>query len=221
MNNFLGLLLAFLYIFSIIGIAEALGRWRGYGNNFTRKFIHIGVGMLSWLVPFLFDSPWPFVFSCALFAILTFLDWRYNFFSSMACDDRSNLGTVYFPLAAAVATLIFWEEPPLMVAALMPLTWGDGLASVIGRAYGVNRYVIFGLQRSLEGSTTFFIMGGIFTWLALWVIPGNPVISPQEAIGPALVTLLATTLVEAVSPWGIDNLTVSATAIIILGLWQF
>lgn len=221
MNNFLGLLLAFLYTFLIIGIAEALGRWRGLGNNFTRKFIHIGVGMLSWLVPFLFDYPWPFVLACALFTLLTFLDWRYRFLSSMASDDRSNLGTVYFPIAAAVVALILWDEPPLMVAALMPLTWGDGLASVIGNIYGVNRYNVFGLQRSFEGSITFFIMGGIFTWLALWVMPGNPVVSPQQALAPALVTLLTTTFVEAISPWGIDNLTVTATAIIVLGLWQF
>lgn len=221
MSNFIGLIIAFGYIFAIIGLAEALRRWRGYGSGFTRKVIHIGVGMLSWLVPFLFDSPWPFVFACMVFVVINLLDYRYGFLAAMASSDRLNLGTVYFPLAAAVVALIFWDTPPLMVASLMPLTWGDGLAPVIGRAYGRNTYTVFGHTRSLQGSTTFFVMGGLFTWLALWLIPGPPDITPVAAVLPALATLVATTITEAVSPWGLDNLTVTAAAIIILKLWPF
>jgi phytol kinase len=221
MNNFIGLIIAFTYIFAVIGLAEALRRWRGYGTGFTRKVIHIGVGMLSWLVPFLFDSPWPFVLACLVFVVINLLDYRYGFFSAMASSDRSNLGTVYFPLAAAVVALIFWDTPPLMVAALMPLTWGDGLAPVVGRAYGRNAYTVFGHTRTLQGSAAFFVMGGFFTWLALWVIPGPPDIAPLEAILPTTVVLLATTVTEAISPWGLDNLTVTAVAIIILSFWPF
>jgi phytol kinase len=149
------------------------------------------------------------------------MDWRYGFFSAMASGDRSNLGTVYFPLAAAAVAIVFWSQPPLMVAALMPLTWGDGLASVIGLNYGTNFYLVFGNSRSLEGSATFFVMGGLFTWLALWIMPGSPIISPLSAIAPALTVIFTTTVVEAISPWGLDNLAVTATAILILSLWPF
>ncbi len=221
MNNSIGLIIAFTYIFVVIGFAEVLRRWRGYGTGFTRKVIHIGVGMLSWLVPFLFDSPWPFVFACLTFVIINLLDYRYGFFSAMASSDRSNLGTVYFPLAAAVVALIFWDTPPLMVAALMPLTWGDGLAPVVGQTYGRNTYTVFSHTRTLQGSMAFFVMGGLFTWLALWVMPGPPDIAPLEAVLPTFVILSATTLTEAVSPWGLDNLSVTAVAIIILSLWPF
>ncbi len=221
MSNWLGLFLAYLYIFGIIGCAEILRRWRGYSSDFTRKFVHIGVGMLIWIVPFLFDSPWPFVAACLTFMVINLLDWRYGFFSSMTSSDRSNLGTVYFPLAAAAAAIIFWDYPPLMVAALMPLTCGDGLAAVIGRSFGRNTYTVFGQTRSIEGSITFFIMGGIFTWLALWAQRGPPEISPAAALLPALVILLGTTLTEAISVFGLDNLTITAVAILILSLWQF
>jgi phytol kinase len=221
MNNWLGLLIAYLYIFAIIGTAEALRCWRNYNSDFTRKFIHVGVGMLSWLVPFLFDSPWPFVFASFTFVIINLLDWQYGFISSMTSSDRSNLGTVYFPIAAAVAALIFWDHPPLMVAALMPLTWGDGFASVIGRAYGRHPYTVFGHTRTLEGSLTFFVMGGFFTWLALWMMSGAPDLSLATAVLPTVVIMLATTLTEAVSIGGLDNLTITAVAIIILSIWQF
>lgn len=221
MNNWLGLLIAYVYIFGVLGVSEGLRRWRNYGSDFTRKFVHIGVGMLSWIIPLLFDSWWPFVFACLTFMVLNLLDWRFGFFSSMASSDKSNLGTVYFPLAAAAVAIIFWDRPPLMVAALMPLTWGDGLAPVIGRPYGYNTYVVFGHTRSLQGSATFFVMGGLSTWLALWILPGPPDITAIAAILPTLAIILTTTLTEAVSPWGLDNLTVTAAAILVLSLWSF
>jgi phytol kinase len=221
MSNTLGIVICFAYVFTMIGLAEGLRRWRGYGSGFTRKVIHIGVGMMSWFIPFLFTSPWPFVFACAAFVVINLIDWRYGFISSMQSSSRSNLGTVYFPLAAAVVALIFWDRPPLMVAALMPLTWGDGLAPVIGAAYGRRIYRIHTSTRTLEGSAGFFVAGFIFTWLALWAMPGLPEITPTAALLPALAIMLATTLIEAVSIWGLDNLTVTAAAIVILNYWPF
>ena len=221
MTNTLGLILCFTYIFAMIGLAEGLRRWRGYGSSFTRKVIHIGVGMMSWFIPFLFTSPWPFVAACAAFMVINLLDWRYGFISAMQSSSRSNLGTVYFPLAAAVVALVFWDQPPLMVAALMPLTWGDGLAPVIGAAYGKRIYRIHTSTRTLEGSAGFFVAGFVFTWLALWVVPGLPDITPAAALLPALIIMAVTTLIEAVSIWGLDNLTVTAAAILILRAWSF
>jgi len=221
MSNTLGIIICFAYVFAIIGLAEGLRRWRGYGSGFTRKVIHIGVGMMSWFIPFLFTSPWPFVLACAAFMIINLIDWRYGLIGSMQSKHRSNLGTVYFPFAAAVVALIFWEQPPLMVAALMPLTWGDGMAPVIGAAYGRRHYRVYTSRRTLEGSAAFFDAGFIFTWLALWLMPGLPEITPAGALLPALVVMAVTTLIEAVSIWGLDNLAVTAAAIVILSLWPF
>lgn len=221
MSNTLGIILCFAYIFAIIGLAEGLRRRRGYGSDFTRKVIHIGVGMMSWFLPFLFTSPWPFVLACIVFMIINLIDWRYGLIGSMQSKHRSNLGTVYFPLAAAVVVLIFWGQPPLLVAALMPLTWGDGLAPVIGAAYGRHFYRVHTSTRTLEGSAGFFVAGFIFTWLALWVMPGPPEISPVAALLPALVIMVVTTLIEAVSIWGLDNLAVTAAAVLILSWWPF
>lgn len=221
MNNWLGLIICIAYVFAMIGLAEALRRRLGYGINFTRKVIHIGVGMMSWGLHVLFDTPWFFIAACAAFVVINYADWRYGFFASMASKDQNNLGTVYFPIAAAAVALLFWEQQPLMVAALMPLTWGDGLAPVVGRAYGKRTYFVYQHMRTVEGSMGFFAAGFLFTWLALWVIPGPPAISPLTAVLPALVIMLSTTLIEAVSIWGLDNLTITAVAILILKLWPF
>jgi phytol kinase len=107
------------------------------------------------------------------------------------------------------------------VAALMPLTWGDGLAPVIGAAYGRHVYYIHTSTRTLEGSIGFFVAGLIATWLALWLMPGEPAVTPAAAVLPALVVMAVTTIVEAVSIWGLDNLTITAAAILILNFWPF
>jgi len=52
-------------------------------------------------------------------------------------------------------------------------------------------------------------------------MPGLPNLTPAQALLPALVVSIITTLVEAVSIWGLDNLTITATAVIILALWPF
>jgi phytol kinase len=221
MNNWLGLLVCFLYVFGTIGLAEILRRWRCYSSDFTRKVIHISVGMLSWALPFLFDTRWFFVFACGAFMLINLLDWHYGLFASMASSERANLGTVYFPFVAGVVAWIFWEQPPLMVAALMPLTWGDGLAPVVGRAYGRRAYFVHTSMRTLEGSAGFFVAGFRFTWLALWAMTGPPAIELVQAVLPALTVMLATTLMEAVSVWGIDNLTITAVAVLILRFWPF
>ena len=220
-NNLLGIIIATVYIFAIIGLAELLRKWRGYSSNFTRKVIHIGVGMMSWALIFVFTSPWPFIIMCLLFAVFLYLDFRFGFFPAMASQDKNNMGTVYFPIAAAAVVFVFWAQPPLMVAALMPLTWGDGLAPVVGRAYGKRPYYVANHKRTYEGSLGFFLFGFLFTWLALWVMPGSPDVTPLAAILPALVVMAATTLVEAVSISGIDNLTITAVAILIFSFWPF
>jgi len=221
MTNWLGFAISLVYIFSLIGLAEFLRRRKGYSSDFTRKVIHIGVGMLAWAVPFLFKQPWPFIVACLGFVVLNLLDWRFGFFAAMASSSRSNLGTVYFPLAAGIVAYIFWDTPPLMVAALMPLTWGDGLAPVIGKLFGRHSYHIKNSTRTIEGSIGFFVAALIATWLALWVMPGLPNLTPAQALLPALVVSIITTLVEAISIWGLDNLTITATAVIILALWPF
>jgi phytol kinase len=221
MGNLFGLLIAYIYVFGVIGLAEILRRSRGYTSDFTRKVVHIGVGMLIWLVPLLFGSPWPFVLACMSFVVLNLLDYHFGFFAAMISSDRSNLGTVYFPLAAAAVSLIFWRQPPLMVAALMPLTWGDGLAPVVGRLSGKHQYQVMGYTRSLEGSLAFFLASVLFTWLALWLVNGVPDIEPLTAIAPALVVSFATAGIEAITIWGIDNLTIPAIAVLILQTWPF
>jgi phytol kinase len=210
MSPWLALLLSFVYVLAVIGAGEGLRRWLRLEAGFTRKFIHIGVGMYSLLAIRLFtDRTWAVIPPLA-FVVINALDWRYGVVQAMTSSSRSNLGTVCFPLAFAAIVWLLWDRPALVVASLMPLTWGDALAAVIGERYGRHTYRVLGSTRSLEGSLTAYGVSAIATGL---VLAGFGV---PAAVDAALLTALAATLVEAVSPWGLDNLAIPAVSALVL-----
>jgi len=214
MNNLLGFFITLFYIFAVIGIGEGLRRWRGYTSDFTRKVVHIGVGMVMWIIPHLFDNPWWFAVACGGFMVLNFLDYKFGFFASMMSSDKSNLGTVYFPFVAGVCAVLFWDRPGIMIAAMMPLTWGDGLAPVAGRKLGWGAYKVGGHTRTLAGSGAFLLAAWIATWVALMFGVGSPAVNSPLVI--SLIIAGVTAVVEGITIWGLDNLTITGVAIALL-----
>ena len=219
--NWLALILAFVYVFVAIGLGELLRRSFHLSQGFTRKFIHIAVGMISIPTVLMFKSLYWAIIPPLAFVVINYLDYRFGLIQAMMSSDRSNLGTVYFPISFAAILVLFWgnsamptTHPYLIVAALMPLTWGDALAAVVGERTGRHRYTIFGHTRSLEGSATMFIVSALATFLALGML------SLPVRFVVAIVTALGATVAEAISPWGIDNLTVPAVSALILALMR-
>ena len=210
MSPWLALLLSFAYVSTVIGVGEGLRRWLRLDTGFTRKFIHIAVGMYSLLTVHLFSERLWAVIPPLAFVLINWLDWKYGVVQAMTSSSRSNLGTVYFPIAFAAIVWFLWDRPALLVASLMPLTWGDALAAIVGERYGRHTYRVLGSTRSLEGSLTAFGVSALSTGLVLAGF-GTP-----GAVGSALLTALGATLVEAVSPRGLDNLTIPAASALLL-----
>jgi phytol kinase len=84
------------------------------------------------------------------------------------------------------------------------MTWGDGLAALIGQRFGKYPYTLWGVQKSWEGSLTMAIVSFIVSSSILVSVYGN---IWQSWLISAIVALLAAGL-EAFSKFGIDNLTV-------------
>lgn len=216
--DWLVLILAFVYVFVAIGLGELLRRSLHASQDFTRKFIHIAVGMISVPTVLLFQHlAWAIVPPLA-FILINYLDYRFGVVQAMMSSNRSNLGTVYFPLSFAAILVLLWGDPShptlhphLIVAALMPMTWGDALAAIVGSRIGRRRYTVLGSTRSIEGSATMLVASAAATFLALGMFSA-------AGIMLALVTALAATMAEAASPWGIDNLTVPAVSALAIAL---
>ena len=218
MNDYLAVLISFVCVFAILGVAEGLRRafTAAVSMEFTRKFVHIGVGMWAWGTVLLFQNKWFAIIPPAAFIILNYISYRRGLFKTLETSDRSNLGTVYFPIAFVALILLFFDrDKAVFVAALMPMTWGDAFAAIVGKLKGAHKYTLLGSTRSLEGSLVMLLFSFTALWITITVFTG----SPSLALWIALPVAVLVTLVEAISPWGLDNLLVpAASALGIIGM---
>jgi len=216
-QDVIALIASFVYVFAMIGIAEGLRKWRGYSVDFTRKFIHIAVGMWAYGTVLLFERrAFAIIPPLSFVAINAFSYWQ-GTFKAMETGEKGKLGTIYFPISFAALIWLLWGHPHLVVASLMPMTWGDALAAVLGLRFGQRSYTIMGSTRSFEGSAVMFLTSWVATLIPLLLLAPSPLGVPV-VLTAAAVTALGAALIEALSPWGIDNLTVPAVSALILVL---
>jgi dolichol kinase len=218
-RDLIGLVTSFGYAFGLLIIAEVIRRWRGYPQDFTRKFVHIGAGMWVFGVLALFENWTIGIIPFATFIVLNFIFYRFRLLESVDAPD-STPGTVYFALSITLLFLIFWrtnspdDRGYIAAAGTMAMTWGDALAAIVGKRWGRHHYQIGRGRRSFEGSAAMFIASFVAILLTLLLTPGSA-LSPQSvpigfnaALIASLIAALAATIAEGVSPHGTDNLSV-------------
>jgi phytol kinase len=221
MNNWVAVLISFAYVFVTLGLAESLRRALKLPVEFTRKFVHISVGMWAWGTAALFTDKWYALICPASFILLNYISYKRGLFLAMESNDKSNLGTVYFPMAFVVVILLFFDSnKPLMIASLMPMTWGDAFAAIVGKQFGKRKYTVLGITRSLEGSAAMFA----FSFLSLMAVslvfvPTTNADWLMPALTGAVLTAVWVTVVEAITPGGLDNLIVPAATVALLALF--
>jgi phytol kinase len=98
-QDWIALIVSFVYVFAMIGIAEGLRKWRGYSVDFTRKFIHIAVGMWAFGTVWLFESRTFAIIPPISFIFINAYSYWQGTFQAMETGEKGKLGTVYFPLA--------------------------------------------------------------------------------------------------------------------------
>lgn len=206
-KDVLGLVLSYAFAFGLIGLAEVVRGWRGWPTEFTRKVIHIAAG--SWVIAiiYIFDHWWWGVVPTASFVVLNYIFYRFTIFKAM--DSRgSTPGTVYFALSITILLLLLWPrgQERVVAAGIMPMTWGDAFAALIGVRWGRHRYEMLGSRRSWEGSGAMFLFSLASTFVVLLLV--GLFLSPADALFYSFLVALGATLVEAFSPWGLDNISV-------------
>jgi phytol kinase len=222
-NDFIGLVVSYIYATSLLVIGEGLRRLFNVKPDLTRKVIHIGAGMWVFGVLLLFHRWEIGIIPFATFIGLNYLFYRYRIIGAMDTQDSSP-GTVYFAISVTLLFGLLWRpnEPldnaPIAVAGVMAMTWGDALAALIGKRFGEHKYQIGNSVRSWEGSAAMFVASTVAILLVLLLLPGSS-LSPlaksldlAQAILTAIVTATFATLAEAVSPHGTDNLSVPLVA---------
>ncbi|HEX2911567.1 MAG TPA: DUF92 domain-containing protein [Chloroflexia bacterium] len=210
-HDITGLIASYIYAFSLLGLATAVQKWRGYSPDFTRKIVHVGAGMWIFGLFALFDTWYWGVFPIATFIIFNFISYRFTLVKAMDQGNETP-GTVYFVVSITLLLTCFWPRNQFWIAAagIMAMTWGDAFASVIGRKFGRHFFYIGKHRRSLEGSTAMF--GFSFVAIAASIIGlrfadqsyrGLPFY--LESLALALLMAALATFLEAISLYGLDN----------------
>ena len=119
-RDIIALLASFVYVFAAIGIAEGLRKWRSYSVEFTRKFIHIAVGMWVYGTVLLFEHRTFAIIPPLAFVVINAYSYWRGTFKAMETGEKENLGTIYFPLSFAALIWLLWDHPHLLAASLMP-----------------------------------------------------------------------------------------------------
>lgn len=190
----------------VIGCAEALKRLVNLDPEITRKVVHIGAGnVILWAWWFQLPT-WMGLAASVLFGVLTLVSYRYPILASVSEVGRRSLGTFFYAVSIGVLTGWFWplHIPQYAAIGILVMTWGDGLAALIGQRWGRHPYTAWGIRKSWEGSLTMVGVSGLVTSLVLLVAQGN---SWQTWVSAIAIAIVATGL-EAFSKFGIDNLTV-------------
>jgi len=205
-GDILGLVLVYGYVVLLLVISEKVINKH---PNFSRKFLHIMVGNVLFILP-LFQSRWVMaLLTAAPFILLTFLISPY---SPLKIKDKISgsghgLGLVYYAISWTVLALIFFDQPWIIAVGIAAMSYGDGMASLIGMKYGKIRYNISGDNKTLEGSLTMVVVLIITLTvvLAYYAVPINPLVIVSVA--------LVATIFEGITPKGLDNLTACFSAV--------
>lgn len=202
-----------VWIGLIVVIAEAVDRAGWAGAEAVRKVVHIGVGNVILLAWWLQIPLWLGVTASILASLLALLSYRIAILPSINGVGRKSLGTFFYAVSFGVLIAYFWSlnQPEYAVIGVLVMTWGDGLAALIGQRFGRHIYKLWDVQKSWEGSLTMAIASYIVSSLILLSVQGN---IGQTWIVPIAVALVATFL-EAFSKYGIDNLTVPVGSAIV------
>ena len=205
-------ILAFLTL-CLFATVEMLDRWWRVDREWTRKLAHVGAGLIALLAPLLFLTPWPMLILTASFAGLLLASRRIGILAPLHPRGRRGEGDLVYAAGLYAAFALANDTRSFQIAVLI-LALADPAAALAGQAFGRRRFRAFATTRSLEGSLAFAAVAVVIA-VALLGSAGLPL---GAVLVRAIVLAAATALVEAMSPAGLDNLTIPLVAILVLQL---
>lgn len=219
--NVILMIFCYIYVFFIIFVSSKLRKRFHVSKKTSRKFLHVMIGNLPFIVPFFTSHIYP-VLVAAPFILVTFLASPYskvtmirNKLRGLAdmTEEGHHLGLVFYTVSYTFLAIFFSSKPYVIAAGILPMAYGDSAAAIIGEKYGRRRYKLVS-EKSVEGSAAMFFTSFVGFTLGLLYFSGLYSFLIFESIVGAFAVATAATLVESVSPMGFDNLTVPAVSVV-------
>ncbi|MGV0105873.1 Phosphatidate cytidylyltransferase [Nostoc sp. DSM 114160] len=196
---------AAIWVLLILLIAWVVNRFADE-PEIVRKIVHIGTGNVI-LIAWWLNIPASVGITASILAsAITLLSYRLPILPGINSVGRQSLGTFFYSVSFGILVAWFWylQQPQYAALGILVMTWGDGLAALIGQRFGTQKYKVFGIEKSWEGSLTMMLVSYLVSSLILVGTQGNS----WQTWAVSLVVAVMATALEAVSFLGIDNLTV-------------
>jgi len=215
-NDIIGLVLVYTYVVLLLIITEKVLHKYPVAS---RKILHIMTGNIAFILP-LFQTREVMAFLAAgPFILFTFLMSPYSPIKSIRGKTSAaghSMGLVYYAITWTIMAYVFFDHMEIIAIGIFAMSFGDGFASLLGTTFGKRKYKIVGDEKSYLGSFFMFVFTLIMMTVAL--IYFNVEVTSTKLLVLPFIALIVT-LVEAITPKGLDNISVPFTTSILY--WAF
>ncbi|GAU27670.1 hypothetical protein TSUD_126160 [Trifolium subterraneum] len=204
-----------LYLLSLFSPSLDCGKKLQNEDFLIRKLVHISIGlvlMLCW--PLFSTDRWGSYFAAFIIGV--------NIFRMLVIElgiwkDEATVTSKGTAVTITLATIIYWRNSPISIAAICNLCAGDVMADVVGRRFS-GKKIPYNKSKSYAGSITMASSGFLASIGYMWYFSSFGFMegSWKKVIG-FLVVSVATAIVESlpISTDFDDNLTVPLTSILV------
>jgi len=191
-----------LYLFLIFLISIVFKKLKEDSKEIVRKIIHIGIGPLIPIAQFLkIDQNSALIFT-GIVSLTVLINYTYKIFPTIEDVERKSYGTFFYCLSLFILISLFWNKDPYaLITGFFIMTFGDGLAGLLGKSFNSKNWIFFKQKKSLFGTLTMF--------LTSLIVVCSIGYAQQKSFNLNYFTIaLLATLLEQFSILGIDNLIV-------------
>jgi len=202
------------YFLTLSAVGEIAYRYFHVNAEITRKWSHIGSGLLALLFPAYLHSLGWVASICALFLVILYVSKPLGLLPSIHQVKRQTYGSLLFPVAVFLSFWSFQTKGNDLVFFYLPvltLAVCDLAAALLGQKYPLRKIQIYAASKSWGGLLAFLISSLILNLLMYHA-------GFQLSIASIVCIPVLTSLVECMTPKGFDNLTIPATVILLLQL---
>ncbi len=215
-QELLDLLYLSVLFLALFAVAELLYHRYKVKVELTRKLVHVGTGVLTLLFPIMLGSFWSVLFLCGSFFAILILTLKYNLLQSVNAIRRESVGSLAFPVSVSICfwTYLYFEKQYIyFYVPILILAFCDPIAALSGKKFPYGKYRIFTAKKTLIGSTMFFLSAGLVYFLIALFLHLS---IDNQFIVKGLYVALATTIAEAATGKGYDNITIPLAALAVL-----
>lgn len=214
----LGFIIWVVIFATVYGLAELMYGIFKVPAVYTRKYLHVVCGFLLIYYPFVMASYGVVALVCGVCCIVLVIARKKKLMPSLFNVDYNTDGSLYYTLNVFVMYIIWSFHTESFVMYRIPmaiLTFSDAAAAITGRKWPLGKFSVWtDTWKTRSGSMAFFLVSSVVVFILL--SPLSYLYSTLQIVLVTVVIALVTTIVEAFSPKGTDNITVPVSAAMLL-----